>query len=119
MSANMFSLAGKRALVTGASRGIGAAIATAFAEAGADVALAARSEVDLDEVAAGVRGMGGAAIRCDVTKPDEVAACVQRAERRSAALMCGLRVEVLVLEPGTLSRSEGKAKRVVDRRTSA
>ena len=31
----------------------------------------------------------------------------------------GLRVEVLVLEPGTLSRSDGKARRVVDRRTSA
>lgn len=39
MSVDLFSLAGRRALVTGASRGLGAAIATAFARAGADVAV--------------------------------------------------------------------------------
>ena len=40
--ASRFSLQGKRALVTGASRGIGAEIATVFADAGADVAIVGR-----------------------------------------------------------------------------
>ena len=54
--------AGKVALVTGASRGIGAHTAAAFAEAGAAVVLAARNERDLDAVAAGIRAGGGRAL---------------------------------------------------------
>jgi NAD(P)-dependent dehydrogenase (short-subunit alcohol dehydrogenase family) len=42
MTLDQFSLAGKKALVTGASRGIGQVIAAAFAQAGADVAISAR-----------------------------------------------------------------------------
>jgi 7-alpha-hydroxysteroid dehydrogenase len=53
-----FSLEGKRALVTGAGKGIGARIATAFAEMGADVALVARTQSDLDIVASEVRTLG-------------------------------------------------------------
>src|SRR5205807_1850695 len=55
----MFSLAGKSCVVTGASRGIGRAIALAFAAQGADVLLAARSRADLgavrDQITAGGR----------------------------------------------------------------
>ena len=47
-----FDLTGRRALVTGASRGIGRAIAVAYAQAGADVAILARNAELLDEVAA-------------------------------------------------------------------
>src|SRR2546427_12531274 len=46
----MFSLSGKACVVTGASRGIGRAIALAFADQGADLVLAARSRNDLEEV---------------------------------------------------------------------
>jgi 7-alpha-hydroxysteroid dehydrogenase len=53
-----FSLEGKRALITGAGKGIGARIATAFAEMGADVALLARTQSDLDAVAREVRALG-------------------------------------------------------------
>jgi len=52
-------LAGKRALIVGASRGIGAAIAHAFAAAGAQVVLAGRSREDLDAAARDIQAGGG------------------------------------------------------------
>ncbi len=55
---NPFSLAGKRALIAGASRGIGLAIARAVAEAGADTILAARSAEALETEAAALRDKG-------------------------------------------------------------
>ena len=62
MSTNMFSLEGKVALVTGASRGIGRAIALGFAEAGADVAVAARTEEDLLTLAKEIDTVGRRAL---------------------------------------------------------
>jgi NAD(P)-dependent dehydrogenase (short-subunit alcohol dehydrogenase family) len=50
------SFAGRTALVTGASRGIGKAIAVAFAESGANVVLSSRKQEALDEVAEEIRG---------------------------------------------------------------
>jgi NAD(P)-dependent dehydrogenase (short-subunit alcohol dehydrogenase family) len=78
---NLFSLAGKTALVTGASRGIGREIALAYAQAGADVAVLARSAPELDALAAEIRDAGRAALPlpCDVTEPDEIASAVDRA----------------------------------------
>jgi NAD(P)-dependent dehydrogenase (short-subunit alcohol dehydrogenase family) len=58
----LFSLAGKKALVTGASRGIGQVIAVAFARAGADVALTARTESGLAETAKEIRALGRQAV---------------------------------------------------------
>ncbi|QEE23395.1 MAG: glucose 1-dehydrogenase [Rhodanobacter sp.] len=58
----LFSLAGQVAIVTGAGRGIGRACALMLAEAGADVALAARTQADIDAVAAQIRSMGRKAI---------------------------------------------------------
>jgi NAD(P)-dependent dehydrogenase (short-subunit alcohol dehydrogenase family) len=71
----------KIAIVTGASRGIGAAAAHAFAEAGASVVLAARSESDLETLAREITGMGGEALAVptDVTDPASVEALVERA----------------------------------------
>jgi 2-deoxy-D-gluconate 3-dehydrogenase len=68
----LFSLAGKKALVTGASRGIGQVIAVAFAQAGADVALAARTQAGLAETAEAVRERGRQAIviPADLTSRD-------------------------------------------------
>jgi NAD(P)-dependent dehydrogenase (short-subunit alcohol dehydrogenase family) len=76
----LFSLNGKGALVTGASRGIGRAIAIAFADAGADVAVLARSEAELSEVADEIRALGRRAIAvpCDVTRISEIEAAVSQ-----------------------------------------
>lgn len=67
-------LAGRRALVTGASRGIGRAIALGLADAGADVAILARGAEALDAVAAEIkeRGRNTVALTCDVTDPDRL-----------------------------------------------
>lgn len=65
---SMFRLDGQVAVVTGASKGIGRAIALAFAEAGAKVVLAARTLADLEALADEIRAAGGEAIAiaCDV-----------------------------------------------------
>jgi 2-deoxy-D-gluconate 3-dehydrogenase len=74
-------LEGKVAIVTGASRGLGRAMALALASAGADVALAARSIADLDETARQVEKIGrrALAIPTDVSAYDQVESLVQRA----------------------------------------
>jgi 2-deoxy-D-gluconate 3-dehydrogenase len=76
-----FSLSGKVALVTGASHGIGEGVALGFAEAGADVALAARSVDDLERDAELVRARGrrAVAIPTDVSKLEQVEAMVSAA----------------------------------------
>ena len=62
MTLERFRLDGKVALVTGAGRGLGAAIARTYAEAGASVAVVARTESDLEAVAADVTASGGGAL---------------------------------------------------------
>ena len=82
------TLTGKRVLVTGASSGVGAAAAAAFAQAGCDVALLARSAAGLEVVAARVRGHGARALvlPADVTDQAALDAAVARVEREWGGL---------------------------------
>ncbi len=78
--ADLFSLKGKVALIAGASKEMGSAVARMLAEHGADVALSARSADKLDALAAGIREVGRRciAIPADLTKIDQIEATVQR-----------------------------------------
>jgi 3-oxoacyl-[acyl-carrier protein] reductase len=77
----MQGLAGKTALVTGASQGIGRACALALAAAGARVALAARNEAKLNEVAAEIATAGGSAavFALDIASEESIKACAKAA----------------------------------------
>jgi 2-deoxy-D-gluconate 3-dehydrogenase len=89
-------LDGRVALITGASRGLGRAMALALAEAGADVALVARSRDALEDTAAAVTALGRRAVPlpADVTVEAEVQAAVGRAIEA-----CGA-VDILVNNSG-------------------
>lgn len=67
-------LNGQVAVITGAGRGIGRAIALAYAAAGMRVVCSARSQSQIDDAVATIRAAGGEAlaIACDVTVPDQV-----------------------------------------------
>ena len=96
------TLSGKRAVVTGASRGIGHVIALTLARAGADVAVAARSQGELADLKAAIEreGRRGVAIPCDVTD----AAQVERLARIALEQLGG--VDILVNNAG----ASGSAK---------
>src|ERR1035438_7257247 len=77
----MSSLQGKAALVTGASQGIGRACALALATAGGKLALAARNEAKLNEVAAEIATSGGAAavFALDIASEESIRSCAKAA----------------------------------------
>jgi NAD(P)-dependent dehydrogenase (short-subunit alcohol dehydrogenase family) len=98
-------LAGRVAVVTGASRGIGAATARAIAAAGAHVLLAARDREALDGVERGIRDAGGsaAAVPADVSQAGDVERLFAAAGEAggAAALVCAAGVLTSVPFEGT------------------
>ena len=99
MSAAGIGLAGQVAIVTGAGRGIGHAIATAFAREGATVVLAARTRQELAATAAAIRESGGTAlaIPTDVTQNGAIEAMIEQATSELG------RVDTLVTAAGATS----------------
>ena len=87
-SPSVFDLTGRRAIVTGASRGLGRHFALTLARAGAKVALAARGIDRLEEVVKEIEGFGGCvvAIQVDVTDGKSVEMCVGTAEKTLGAI---------------------------------
>lgn len=105
MSSNIsFDLSGKTALVTGASRGIGQAIAIGLAEAGADiVAVASRAENAADTVSQiTALGREASAVGCDQSSPDAIGRAVEAAYEFTGA------IDILVNNAGTIRRSPAR-----------
>jgi len=95
---NEFRLDGRVALITGAGRGLGKAIALALAEAGADIVAVARTTAQIEQTADEVRALGrrGFAVTTDVTVPEQVRAMAERAAAELGE------VDVLVDNAGNL-----------------
>jgi NAD(P)-dependent dehydrogenase (short-subunit alcohol dehydrogenase family) len=81
MTSRFFDLSTRTALVVGSSRGIGRAIAEGYAEAGASLALASRTEADLLQVAGAIRASGGRVevFAADVARVADAQALVREA----------------------------------------
>jgi len=79
VASNLFDLSGRVALITGASRGIGRAIAQGLAEAGASVALSSRTQADLFQTAEEIRALGARAeaFPADAARVPEIQALVR------------------------------------------
>ncbi|MBX3568052.1 MAG: SDR family oxidoreductase [Rhizobiaceae bacterium] len=95
-----FSLAGRRALVTGASGGLGQAMALALARAGAEIVCAGRS--DMGATIRQVEQMGGTAfaLQCDLSRPQAPERMIASAWETDRPL------DILVNNAGTLTRSD-------------
>ena len=113
---NSFSLEGKVALVTGAAYGIGFAIASAFAEAGAKIAFNCRSQEHLDKALADYKaaGIDARGFICDVTVEEQVQAMVARIAAELGT------IDILVNNAGIIRRipmtemSAAEFRQVVD-----
>lgn len=100
-----FQLHNKIALVTGAGRGIGRALAIGLAEAGADVALFARTASDIEEVSHEIRALGQKAypFTVDVTNREQIEEAVQQIIEQAG------RLDILVNNAGMNIRSQALA----------
>ncbi|HYL48027.1 MAG TPA: SDR family oxidoreductase [Stellaceae bacterium] len=116
MSAD-FSLAGKRALVTGASRGLGLHFTQVLAAAGADVALMARDRTALDKAAAAITkatGRRAIAIAGDVTSMASVRAAFDQAETTLGPLDILVNNAGIAVSKPLLEHNEADWDRVLD-----
>lgn len=96
---SQFSLNGKKALVTGASKGIGAAIAIAMAQAGADLILVGRSQESLQNTQVAIQEIGKKSeiLICDVEFRSEISEAFKGIDQ--------LGVDIVINNAGSISRS--------------
>jgi NAD(P)-dependent dehydrogenase (short-subunit alcohol dehydrogenase family) len=94
---SQFSLEGKNAIVTGASRGIGKAIALGYAKAGAKVAITSRKVADLEQTASEIKAFGGEAlvVQSHLGHAEEINKVVDSAKQAFG------RIDILVNNAGT------------------
>jgi 2-dehydro-3-deoxy-D-gluconate 5-dehydrogenase len=98
---NLFSLEGKKAIVTGASRGLGKAMAVGMAEAGADVAALSTNADNCSDTLKKIEATGrnGIAISCDQSNKKQVKMAVKKAIEEFG------RIDILINNAGTIRRS--------------
>jgi 2-deoxy-D-gluconate 3-dehydrogenase len=96
---SQFSLIGKKALVTGSSKGIGASIAQALAHAGADIVLVGRTNESLEATKSAIINIGRKVeiVLCDVSSAEAI--------KQAFADIADLEVDVLINNAGSISRA--------------
>jgi 2-deoxy-D-gluconate 3-dehydrogenase len=96
---SQFSLVGKKALITGSSKGIGAAIAQALAHAGADIVLVGRTKESLEATKSSIANTGRKVeiVLCDVSSPEAI--------KEAFASVAELKVDILINNAGSISRA--------------
>ncbi|HZL60140.1 MAG TPA: SDR family NAD(P)-dependent oxidoreductase [Stellaceae bacterium] len=111
-----FSLAGRKAAVTGASRGLGLHFARVLADSGADIALLARGKDELEKAAGdlGKTGRRAVAISCDVTQASSVRDAFAAAERALGPIDILVNNAGMAIAKPVLEHSEADWDRVVD-----
>jgi len=105
---SQFSLAGKKALVTGSSKGIGAAIAQALAYAGADIVLLGRTAESLEATKSSIVNIGRKVeiVLCDVSSPEAV--------KEVFANIAEMNVDILINNAGSISRAPAAETEIDD-----
>ena len=96
---SQFSLTGKKALVTGSSKGIGASIAQALAQAGADIVLVGRTKDSLEATKSAIINIGRKVeiVLCDVSSADAI--------KEAFSDIATLKVDILINNAGSISRA--------------
>jgi 2-deoxy-D-gluconate 3-dehydrogenase len=105
---SQFSLAGKKALVTGSSKGIGAAIAQALAYAGADIVLLGRTAESLEATKSSIVNIGRKVeiVLCDVSSPEAI--------KEVFANIAEMNVDILINNAGSISRAPAAETEIDD-----
>ena len=96
---SQFSLTGKKALVTGSSKGIGASIAQALAQAGADIVLVGRTKDSIEATKSAIINIGRKVeiVLCDVSSADAI--------KEAFSDIAALKVDILINNAGSISRA--------------
>ena len=116
MAGPSFDLVGVNAIVTGASRGLGAHFARTLASAGAKVVVAARRTDRLAELAKTIEGEGGRAVpvACDVTSPDSIRAAFTAGETELGPISVLINNSGVAVPKRLLDQTEEDWDQVVD-----